>query len=262
MRQFTPDISSKAMNRETFKIILMGLMVLDHISYFISPYLADFFHIITRVVAVGFAYLVVEGLHYTHSRKQYLVRLLGWGGFMAIGNYLMNLFVLRKQFAMSIVGDNIFLTLAFGAIVICLWDNNSIGVHQKKVLRVLAVLLAILSVVPILEGSFVIVPFMLITQITHQDIKRRNLYYLMLMLFFAIIELPMALMVPNITPIVAYDSIAMNASDIFFILIVPFLHFYNGKIGKYSSKLKYLFYVFYPLHLWLIHLLASLTLTN
>jgi len=60
MQQFTPDNSSKAMNRETFKIILMGLMVLDHITFFISPYLADFFNIITRVVAVGFAYLVVQ----------------------------------------------------------------------------------------------------------------------------------------------------------------------------------------------------------
>lgn len=55
-----------------------------------------------------------------------------------------------------------------------------------------------------------------------------------------------------------FDSIAMNASDTFFILIVPLLTFYNGKLGKYDKKLKYVFYLFYPLYLWLIHLLASL----
>lgn len=96
MEQFTA--TAKGMNRDLFKIILMILMVLDHLDNFISPYLADTFHILTRVVAVGFAYLVVEGLFYTHSRKSYLARLLGWGAFMALGNYLLNLFVLRQQY--------------------------------------------------------------------------------------------------------------------------------------------------------------------
>lgn len=260
MQQFTPNNSGKVMNREMFKIILMGLMVLDHIGYFISPYLADFFHIITRVVAVGFAYLVVEGLYYTRSRKKYLVRLLSWGGFMALGNYLMNLFVLRKQFAMSIIGDNIFLTLFLGAVVICLWDNKSNDFKKQKIFKTLAVILMIFSLVPLLEGSFVIVPFMFITQLNYRNLKQRNFWYFMLMITYAIVELPMALMIPDINLKMAFDSIAMNASDIFFILIIPLLYFYNGKVGKCNSQMKYLFYLFYPLHLWLIHLVANFTL--
>jgi len=257
MSQFTPNISSKAMNRETFKIILMGLMVLDHIDYFISPYLADVFHILTRVVAVGFAYLVVEGLHHTHSRKSYLSRLMGWGAFMAAGNYLLNLFVLRKQFSLSIVGDNIFLTLFIGAVVICLWDNQAKTIKNQRILKILSIILLLISLLPLLEGSFVVVPFMFITQLTHNNVKKRDHWYLLLMLAFAIIELPMALMISDPTPLMIFDSIAMNASEIFFILIIPMLHFYNGKIGKNSFQLKYLFYIFYPLHLWLIHIIAN-----
>lgn len=257
MQQFTPSISHKAMNRETFKIILMGLMVLDHIEYFISPYLADFFHIITRVVAVGFAYLVVEGMHYTHSRKKYLTRLIGWSIFMALGNYLLNIFVLRQPNQMSILGDNIFATLALGLIVIWLWDNRVQDLKAKKKLRILSVVLLIFSIVPIFEGSMVVVPFMFITQLTHQNIKKRNLFYMGLMVFLALIELPMALTVPINNFLMLFDSIAMNASDIFFILIIPFLHFYNGKIGSHSRQLKYLFYIFYPAHLWLIHLIMN-----
>ena len=257
MQQFTPSISHKAMNHETFKIILMGLMVLDHIEYFISPYLADFFHIITRVVAVGFAYLVVEGMHYTHSRKNYLTRLIGWSIFMALGNYLLNIFVLRQPNQMSILGDNIFATLALGLIVIWLWDNRVQDLKAKKKLQILSVVLLIFSIVPIFEGSTVVVPFMFITQLTHQNIKKRNLFYIGLMVFLALIELPMALTIPINNSLMLFDSIAMNASDIFFILIIPFLHFYNGKIGPHSRQLKYLFYIFYPAHLWLIHLIMN-----
>lgn len=162
MRQFTPNITHEALNWDTFKFLLMGLMVLDHISYFISPYLADVFHLITRVVAVGFAYLVVEGLHYTHSRRDYLFRLGTWGILMALGNYLMNLFVLRKDYAMSITGDNIFLTLFVGAIIVCLWDNRQ-KQKQKRLLRAVSVILVMIGIIPILEGSFIIFPFMLIT---------------------------------------------------------------------------------------------------
>lgn len=257
MRQFTPNISSKAMNRDIFKIVLMLLMVLDHITFFISPYLADFFHIITRVVAVGFAYLVVEGLHYTHSRKGYLIRLCGWGVFMAVGNFLMNLFVLRKQFDMSIIGDNIFLTLALGAAMIWLWDNQQSNGKKNRNLKILSIVILVLGSLPILEGGFIILPVMLITQLTHNDVKKRNFWYLGLAVLMAAIELPMALSIPNPTPLMIFDSIAMNASDMFFILIIPLLHFYNGKVGQYNSQLKYLFYAFYPLHLWVIHLIAN-----
>ncbi|MQS75161.1 TraX family protein [Companilactobacillus halodurans] len=257
MQQFTPNLTSKSINRETFKIILMLLMVLDHIDVFISPYLADFFHIITRVVAVGFAYLVVEGLHYTHSRKNYLSRLLLWGVGMSVGNWLLNLFVLRKHNVMSILGDNIFLTLFLGAIVLISWNNQNNNPSLKKVLKSLAIVLLIASLIIPLEGSFVVVPFMFITQLTYGDVKRRNRAYLILMMVFALIELPMALTIPNLNGIMIFDTIAMNASDIFFILIIPLLHYYNGKIGSLNQKLKYGFYLFYPLHLWVIHLIAN-----
>ncbi|MFC6177173.1 TraX family protein [Companilactobacillus huachuanensis] len=257
MQQFTPDNSSKAMNRETFKIILMGLMVLDHITFFISPYLADFFHIITRVVAVGFAYLVVEGMFYTHSRRNYVGRLIGWGIFMALGNYLMNLFVLRKQYLMSITGDNIFLTLAIGALVIWLWDNRQEDGKKRRNLRILSIIVLILGCLPIFEGSFVILPFMLITQLTYKNVKKRDLWYIFLAILMAVVELPTVFQSSDLSPLMIFDGIAMNASNIFFILIIPILHFYNGRIGKYGAQLKYLFYIFYPLHLWLIHLIAN-----
>ncbi len=41
------------MNANRLKLLMMGLMVLDHISYFCSTRMGtDFFHVITRCVGV------------------------------------------------------------------------------------------------------------------------------------------------------------------------------------------------------------------
>lgn len=244
MQKFTYD-------REAFKIILMLLMVLDHISYFISPYLADTFHLITRVVAVGFGYLIVEGLRYTHSKQNYLLRLTGWGIFMIIGNFVMNLF-LKPEFQMSILGDNIFLTLALGALIILLWDSDN---RRNKFI---SFALLLVGCIPLLEGSYLVLPFMFVTNLTFNNVKKRDISYLVLAAFYGIIEVSMTVPVVDFNSwLNIYDGIAMNASSMFFILIVPLLHLYDGKQGKLGPKLKYLFYIFYPLHLWIIHLLAN-----
>lgn len=238
-------------NRETFKIILMLLMVLDHIHYFISPYWADGFHLITRVVAVGFGYLVVEGLRYTHSKRNYLMRLSSWGLFMAVGNLIMNQF-LKQDYQMSILGDNIFVTLALGAAIVMLWNTAS------KCNRYFALVLLFIGCIPFFEGSFLLLPFMFITNLTYDNIKKRNLSYLGLAVFFAIIELSMSIPVMDTSNLLGiFDGISINASSMFFILIIPLLHLYNGTQGKGAKELKYMFYVFYPAHLWIIHLVAN-----
>ncbi|WP_334328604.1 TraX family protein [Companilactobacillus sp. HBUAS59699] len=244
MRKITYD-------REIFKLILMLLMVLDHIPYFISPYLADAFHLITRVVAVGFGYLVVEGLRYTHSKRSYLFRLSSWGIFMALGNFIMNQF-LKQDYQMSILGDNIFVTLAIGAAIVTLWNT------ETKRNKYLAFALLLICSLPIFEGSFLLLPFMFITNLTYNNVKKRDLSYLGLAVFIGIIELSMTIPVMDTGNVLGiFDGIAMNASNMFFILIVPLLHLYNGTQGKYARDLKYLFYVFYPAHLWIIHLVAN-----
>lgn len=238
-------------NRETFKIILMLLMVLDHIPYFISPYLADVFHIITRVVAVGFGYLVIEGLRYTHSKRDYLIRLTSWGVFMGIGNFIMNQF-LSQEYQMSILGDNIFITLALGASIVTLWNTDN---RRNKCI---AFALLLIGCVPILEGSFLLLPFMFITNLTYNNVKQRDLSYLGLAVFFGILELSLSFSAISTNSFIGiFDGIAMNASSMFFILVVPLLHLYNGQQGKMGKQSKYLFYVFYPAHLWIIHLVAN-----
>ena len=47
-------------------------------------------------------------------------------------------------------------------------------------------------------------------------------------------------------------NMLMFNSDFLLILVVPFILLYNGERGPSNKFNKYLFYVFYPLHLWLL----------
>ncbi|WP_286183920.1 TraX family protein [Clostridium sp. CCUG 7971] len=50
------------------------------------------------------------------------------------------------------------------------------------------------------------------------------------------------------------DMLMFN-SDFLLILAVPFILAYNGERGINNKFSKYLFYVFYPLHLWVLAIL-------
>lgn len=99
------------MNANRLKLLMMGLMVLDHISYFVPPEWALIFHVITRCVGVFFGYMAVEGFNYTRNVYRYNGRLYIWAAIMFVGNTLLNHLVNNPAVT---VHNNIFFTLALG----------------------------------------------------------------------------------------------------------------------------------------------------
>ena len=104
-------------NQFQIKIFMALLMVTDHLSLvpgLVSGDLIGIFHILTRCVAVWFAYGAVEGVLYTHDIKKYIYRLYGAAAIMFSGNILLGLLFASKQIMIS---NNIFLTLAIGVTI-------------------------------------------------------------------------------------------------------------------------------------------------
>ena len=66
------------MNANQLKLFMMGVMVLDHITYFIPPELGLVFHVITRCVGVFFGYMAVQGVKHTRNVYRYNGRLYLW----------------------------------------------------------------------------------------------------------------------------------------------------------------------------------------
>ena len=67
-----------------------------------------------------------------------------------------------------------------------------------------------------------------------------------------------ALLVPGLLAAVGLTALALttNYSQWYALLSLPLLALYNGKKGK--MKLKYLFYLYYPLHLVAIYAISML----
>ncbi|MGL4912473.1 MAG: TraX family protein, partial [Romboutsia sp.] len=96
------------------------------------------------------------------------------------------------------------------------------------------------------EGGIVVIPFILITYLLRDNKKKQIIAYIILsIILFAMSYVPYPTLEETI-------NMLMFNSDFLFILVVPFILLYNGERGMNNKFSKYLFYVFYPLHLWIL----------
>jgi hypothetical protein len=226
------------LNGFQIKLLMACLMVLDHISYFISDMWVVIFHVITRVVGVWFAYGAVEGFKYTRNLKKYSMRLFSWAAIMFAGNYLLNSLFYDRGIAAH---NNIFLTLAIGVLML-----TALTRIKNKILGFLCTVILLVIGILIAEGGMVILPFMLITFFTYGKNKYRNIGYLCLSLVLFL------MIFVNYGDLLTTIKMLGINSDFMFIFVIPFLYMYNGERGSNSKFAKYFFYIFYPAHLWII----------
>ena len=86
---------------------------------------------------------------------------------------------------------------------------------------------------------------MLVNFLTWEDEVKRNIAYFSISLYLFLSILPYAINYNNYLILLKYNNYL-------FIITIPILKLYNGKVGLNNAFSKYFFYLFYPLHLWLI----------
>ncbi|WP_278683976.1 TraX family protein [Paraclostridium bifermentans] len=232
----------KKFNAFQIKVVLLILMLLDHLWFAFPNVFPSYIHGITRVVSPMFAYFLVEGFFYTRSRTKYGLRLLGFAIFMEVGNYILNLMLASKHIS---VHNNIMSTLFIGFVIINLFELSKNKAGMKKVFFIiLGIIVSIIVFLEagIFEGSNTIIPFIIITYCFRGNLKKQVIGYLIMDLPLIIITLSVA---------TNFDVIMFN-SDFLFILVIPVILLYNGERGLNNKFSKYMFYVFYPLHLWIL----------
>ncbi len=210
------------------KLAMLLLMIFDHLYYYIFPQDLLFAHYLARIVAPVFTFLMTQGLVYTRNRIRYILRLFGFGIIMAVGNLILNLVTKIN------IPNNIFLSLGIGAAVIfCIEQQKS---DENRVPWVaFTVILFIASL--FCEGQY-IVPLMAV--IFYFFRENRKLMY------------SAYIVVSGVPYLIAYALTGELKAQFFMIFAVLPIMLYNGRRGQDTAFAKYFFYIFYPLHVWVI----------
>ena len=230
------------MNAFQLKLLMVFLMVLNHVCYIehlVPDRLAFVFTIISRCVAPMFAYFAVEGIRKTCNLKKYCLRLSVLAGIVFIGNGILKT-VLGNFTPERIrpLENNVIFTLALGVVAIALtqWGKAKQGIDGKccYVLSALCFLLGFFMG----EWGSVLLPFMFIEYFFHNKKVIRFAGYLLIEVI----------------------AILLPFSEPYWFLVFPFILLYNGERGPKTKFCQYFFYVFYPVHLWVIAIATFLVL--
>jgi len=228
------------MNSKWIKIIAALTMTIDHIglyliSYELHPTLYLIFRSIGRIAFPLFAFSVAQGFLHTSNRKRYFVQLLTFA--CSIEAVLMIWWLVSGDNEMMI--GNVFWVLVMGLGGLFLLSS------KKWYYMLLA-----FAFVPL--ADFINFPYAGygILMIYLFGLNRRDLYILglLLLLHLFYIQYPIGWLTPYETRYMGVFSIQW-----FDMLALPLIYLYNNQRGKYN---KYIFYVYYPLHIMVIFLIS------
>lgn len=222
-----------SLNNNQLKIIAMVAMFIDHIGKAFFPQVA-ILTIIGRISFPIFAFMIAEGCTYTKNRKKYLGMIAGMAIILQFANY-----TITKSLEMSVF-------VVFSLSIITIFSMDTL-IKSKSVMHKL----------------FMIFPLALVifcSFIAPTLFKSLNFY---IVYGFVGILFPVAIyFAPSKKAKIAVAVLMVILLAVatgyrhqwWALLSIPLLALYSGKRGK--AKLKYLFYIFYPLQRIIIFVIA------
>lgn len=265
------------MNSFQLKVIALILMTIDHIAYMLGGIVEVpfWFHLVGRLSAPIFIFMCANGYRYTHNKLVYMGRLYLWAAVMNVGNFIVNTYFGHPKGAMII--NSIFGTMFYIvyylysiemiknnknqpekilrgillAIVPILLSGVELGIMSLPQIAELphfrSILLVLTTVLPtpfMVEGSFIWIILGIGFYYSQKSKKALSIFYTMMSFFFFVIAIQEGLTLENLFVI---------NNQWFMIFTLPFLLIYNNKRGR---SMKYFFYFYYPLHIYLLLVIA------
>ncbi len=221
------------------KIIACTSMLIDHMGLMLFPSVI-WLRYVGRIAFPIFAFLISEGCRYTKNKLKYFLTVFVLGilcqavYFIVYPNDLY--FGILITFSFSII-----LIYALDFLKKTVFDDNS--KLEKKILSIVTFLVALIFVALFCENYKVDYGFIgcllpLIASIfDFKGLKAVEKYDNLYLRIFAF----------SVALLVYFIDSAHKDLTVYCLLSIPLLFAYSGKRGK--LKMKYLFYLFYPLHL-------------
>lgn len=216
------------MSSFVLKIIAIITMFIDHIGYAIFGHFS-FFNYIGRIAFPIFAFQISEGYIHTKNLKKYSFRLFIFALISQIPFMLFHS-IISTDFYL-----NIFFTLLLGLSCIYIYDKSK----YKFIAILFSIVVALIAEFSHCDYGFYGVAIILVFYIFKSNITKASIAF------------TLATTIKYIIPIIKYGLYYQYLYLLICTLIpVIFISLYNGKKGKDT---KYLLYLFYPIHLLLIY---------
>jgi len=265
---------NKGLDITQLKLIAMTLMVLDHIYefFYYTNLIPIWFTWLGRLVFPIFMFAMAEGFYYTKNKKKYMIRLYIGSALMGILNYLI-VEIFPRADSLHIF-NNIFGT--FFISVFYLYYIEKIKENKKNGKDIF--LIVAIMFIPILLTF--IPPLLTFISYRFGYIISSNMYILLNGLLpspmfieggpvLVILGIIMYLLRDNRTKqvlvyvfvcLILFTGGGFNMQNLLYvnyqwmmIFSAVFMLSYNGNKG---NGYKYLFYVFYPAHIYILYLLS------
>ena len=238
----------KILNSNVIKIIAIVAMTIDHIAWLVFPGYNDgiipvVLHIIGRLTCPIMCYFIAEGYHYTKNINQYTLRLFAFA-FISHFAYIFasSSFVDWKSFIPFYYGDffnqtSVMWPLAWGLVMLRVVNNERIKANIKVILVLLICVITFPS-----DWSCIASLCIMATGTNRGNIKKQMLW---MMFYVAIYSVVYFFALDKL-----YGIIQMGV-----LFSIPIIMMYNGQRGhspKINKIMKWIFYIYYPLHLFII----------
>ena len=238
----------KLLNSNKIKLIAILAMTVDHIAWLIFPgydtgVIPIVIHIIGRLTCPIMCYFIAEGYHYTKNINKYTFRLFAFS-FISHFAYIFasSDFVDWKSFIPFYYGDilnqtSVMWSLAWGLVMLRVVNSERMKASIKIILVLLICVIAFPS-----DWSCIASLCIMAIGTNRENFKKQMLW---IVFYVAIYSTVYFFALDKI-----YGIIQMAV-----VLAIPIIMMYNGHRGhnqKLNRIMKWIFYIYYPLHLFII----------
>lgn len=280
-----PESLRKGLNSYQVKFSALFFMTLDHIAVYLTAIPAinasnELIRIVGRMAAPLFLYVLAQGLHHTKSKIRFALRLY----LASLAMSLLNMVISYIPFSQSHAApkDNIFSTFFYVALYVLLIEKIILAGrerHLQKFVPPLVIMLTTFGFVFIekyvyaltslpgsarnamirVTGAVFPNPFtveysfiFILLGISWYFIRNKKLQSLL----FISLCLASGLLMGKIPVLFHFRFFELFVPGQFWMFLsLPFIWLYNGKKGKSQ---KYFFYVYYPLHIYLLYVIGNI----